>query len=236
MNQSAIICKACGKSFYFSPSGGDIPICNTCITNYRRDNKKKLEPKDVTNKYILENNFAPFILSDGEFEPPTRTSILIKDVEAGGRIRQLKGRIEVDENSSPALKKLCTDGNKFTIYFENDDAIVASEVLYFKDRPVQIELKPNEIKHKQPRAKRIKVTQNGYVKSKDGVKSTIVTNDISKTGISFYADDNIANAGDKLHFKSGSIIIVERRKYGSKYFYRGYFGDDVQITGNVELE
>ena len=179
-----------------------------------------MDQGSVTNKYILDNNFNAFIMTGDEFSPSASEIVGIDDLKPGARPRQLSGIIS--DNAPDSVKKLLTDGRKLTIYFENSEIIIPAEMLYFKGRPAQMTLIPNQIRSKKERAKRVKVNKSAFLE-KDGEFLPIVIYDVSKSGISFFIDKLIGIEGDKATIKEKVIVIVGKQKMSNKYFYRAYF-------------
>jgi len=187
-----------------------------------RDHLVKL---DINAKELLEQERPPqfFILMGGEHSSAQREPIYFRDMQPGQRGRVISGYVD-NENPdlSDTVKRILKDGNKFAVYIDAGDHIIPAEVTYFSNRPVQIEMKPNQCRKKIERAPRVKREQPITIKTEE-VTVQGKTYDISKTGISFTTQSVVAKAKDVLMIGQKQVQIVERKKYGAVYFYRGFY-------------
>ena len=190
------------------------------------ENRDQLISLAVSGADIVDANesVSYFVITGGEFRAPQREPIFLRDTQPGTRSRDISGYIDSDNDKlGEGVKKMLVDGNKFAVYVEHGQHIIPAELQYFRDRPVQIAMKPNQVRVKQSRAERVPVIKEITVTNMAGISAKALTHDISATGLSFTCSAIIANANDTIRVGEKNMTLVERKKYGGSYFYRGYF-------------
>lgn len=183
---------------------------------------EKSNLSNLNASYIMSKNMTSFILVGGESDLKRPKTIVMENLRIGSRARSLLCDSISEKESDEEVIKLLVDGNSFTIYFENNRFVIPATLLFFKNRPIQIEIVTKDIKEKERRAIRVPTKKTGTIHTVDDV-IPITTEDVSLTGMSFWADFAFAKKGEKVALKNWSIEIVDRKKVGNKYFYRSRF-------------
>ena len=204
------------------PTSANSYLTNTTLSKSFQDANKVIK-LNISHDDILSQPFHAFIMIGDEFSISNSQPIELSDLKAGAKPRQLY--CTVHPESSPYLQKLLTtDGIKIIIYLENKDFIIPAELLYFTDRQTTLTLMPNKIRLKSTRSQRLKLQKTAMYRSYSGTQTEITTNDISKTGISFFCDKIIASKNEVGYIGDRKIVIVDREKINPvKYLYRAYF-------------
>lgn len=176
----------------------------------------------ITATYVLRKKMTSFILTGGASSKKIPKPIVFKGLMEGNRSRLLICEKILEEESYENISLLMVDGTSFTVYFEDADVVIPAKLLYFKDRPIQIELIPKDMRPKNKRAPRKSVKKYGYLQMGDRT-IRIITEDVSVSGLSFWAESRFATKGETVFLKSRMIEIVEIKKVDQKYFYRAKF-------------